>query len=81
MSDTTHVTDTDCVAIPLDDVAALLNISRRHAAALNASGRLPTPIRLGRSVRWRLADLRDWLAAGAPPRDRWETMRAEGRDA
>ena len=55
-------------------VANLLTISRRHVANLDATGRLPRAIHLGRCKRWVTAELREWLAAGAPPRDRWEEM-------
>ncbi len=61
------------------DAAKLLDISPRHLAKLYASGRLPAPVRLGRAVRWRSDELRDWLAAGCPPRDRWESLRAAAR--
>jgi excisionase family DNA binding protein len=56
------------------EVASALGIGKRHLAALNSSGRLPRPIRLGRAVRWRADEIRAWLAAGAPSRDRWEQM-------
>lgn len=75
MSDTKHFDESDRLALPADDVAKLLGISSRHLWALNASGRLPRPIRLGRAVRWPLDELRAWLAAGAPERSRWETIR------
>ena len=70
-------TDCKCLAIPVDAVAQLLSISPRHAWGLDSSGRLPRPIRLGRSVRWDRAELKAWLAAGAPRRDEWERMKAE----
>lgn len=68
----------ECLALPAGDVAKLLGISKRHLAALNASGRLPRPIRLGRSVRWRTDEIREWLASGAPARDRWEALKKAG---
>jgi excisionase family DNA binding protein len=79
MRNETHATaDSGCLAIPAEQVAKLLGVSKRHVAALNASGRLPRPVRLGRSVRWRADELRDWLEAGAPSRDRWEALRNGG---
>jgi excisionase family DNA binding protein len=78
MSTTTQQTELNCLAISAEKVAELLGVSKRHVAALSASGRLPRPVRLGRSVRWNLDELRDWLAAGAPSRDRWEASRNEG---
>jgi predicted DNA-binding transcriptional regulator AlpA len=38
-------------------VAAALKISSRQVWKLLSSGRLPTPVRLSRSVRWRAADV------------------------
>lgn len=58
-----------------DQAAELLAISVRHLHKLNVSERLPRPLRLGRAVRWRRSELLAWLAAGAPSRARWETMR------
>ena len=63
------------LAVSADEFAELLGISKRHLWSLNAQGKLPRPIRLGRSVRWRLDEIRDWLAAGAPDRDCWEETR------
>jgi predicted DNA-binding transcriptional regulator AlpA len=44
--------------------AAVLGVSRRSWWRFVAEGRAPKPIRLGRCVRWRLAELRDWIATG-----------------
>jgi len=63
------------MAFTAAELAKRLGISERHLWALNASGRLPRPVRFGRSVRWSAEELRDWLAAGAPTRDGWEAMR------
>ena len=85
MSTPKHATEPECLAtesvhlaLNAEEVAKLLSVSLRHIHALNASGRLPRPIRLGRSVRWRADELRDWLNAGCPARDRWEVMREGG---
>lgn len=65
------------LALPAGEVAKLLNVSTRHVATLNSTGRLPRPIHFGRAVRWSVEELKAWLAAGAPPRDKWEAIRAE----
>ena len=44
---------------------------------MNAAGKLPKPIRLGRSVRWPVFEIEAWLAAGAPDRETWEAMKEE----
>ena len=67
------------IGLPAREAAALLGISPRHLWALNASARLPMPVRLGRSVRWIRAELEAWLEAGAPARDRWEATKTSGR--
>ncbi|HKQ47605.1 MAG TPA: helix-turn-helix domain-containing protein [Phycisphaerae bacterium] len=67
------------LAITADEVAELLGISRAHLWKLHSSGRLPRPIRLGRAVRWSVSEIQAWLAAGAPPRERWETVRSTSR--
>jgi excisionase family DNA binding protein len=59
----------------LAEMAKLLGISRAHAARLNAAGRLPRGVRLGRCVRWNVAELHAWTSAGCPARERWEAMR------
>jgi predicted DNA-binding transcriptional regulator AlpA len=60
-------------------VAKMLQVSKRHVQALDSSGRLgPMGISLGRSRRWRVAEIRSWIAAGAPPRSRWIAMQQKG---
>jgi len=64
-----------CIAVPANEVAKILGISVRHVWALLAQERLPRPVRLGRSVRWNVDELRAWLVAGAPDTATWERMR------
>lgn len=75
MSNRTHPSAPERLALSAADVGRLLDISQRHVWALDRSGRLPRPIKLGRCTRWRADELRDWLAAGSPSRERWETTR------
>jgi len=50
------------------DVAALLGrCSTRHLYRMADVGRMPRPIKLGGLVRWRRAELMDWLDNGCPP--------------
>ena len=70
-----HFDESERLALPAAEVAKLLGISQRHLWSLNSSGRLPNPLRLGRSARWFLPELRAWLAAGAPERSKWEAMK------
>ena len=62
----------DRLALTATEVAALLGVSRAHVWRLNAAGKLPEPIRLGKAVRWQRAELEKWLEAGAPDRSTWQ---------
>ena len=52
--------------IDVDAVATLCDCSPRHVRRMADSGAMPRPIHLGRLVRWRRADVDQWLAAGCP---------------
>ena len=67
------------IAMTSTVAASMLGISRSHFYKLRASDSLPAPIRLGRCTRWRADELRDWVEAGCPPRNRWEQIREEVR--
>lgn len=57
--------------IDADALAILLCISPRQVSRLNSAGKLPPSITLGRCRRWRVDEVREWIAAGGPPRSRW----------
>lgn len=58
--------------IKSNDAAALLSISPRLLWSLDASGQIPQPVRLGRSVRWNVDVLRHWIEVGCPSRECFE---------
>ena len=62
------------LTVSAEEVAAMLGISPRHWWGLNAQGRTPEPIRLGRRSVWALAEIRNWIEAGCPPRDREQAV-------
>lgn len=49
-----------------NQVAEMLNISIRTLWRLRAAGKLPAPVRLGGSVRWRIDAIQAWIEAGCP---------------
>jgi excisionase family DNA binding protein len=63
------------LAIGVRGLADRLTTSERTIHRLISSGRLPMPSRLGGQLRWRLAEIEGWLAAGMPDRKRWEQIR------
>ncbi len=50
------------VLLDIRAVSRLLSCSARHVARLAENGRLPQPVKLGRLIRWRRADLDAFLA-------------------
>lgn len=50
------------------ELGVRLSLSKRQIFRLNASGKLPKPIRIGGSVRWAEGTIAQWLRAGAPDR-------------
>ena len=53
--------------IAVDQLALLLNCSKRHIYRLTDSGRMPSPVRLGSLVRWRQSDIDEWVTGGCQP--------------
>lgn len=58
--------DPNCVVemVNATVAAAIVGVSRRSWWRFVAEGRAPKPIRLGRCVRWRLLEIRDWIRGG-----------------
>jgi len=66
------------LAVDIRGLAVLLDCSERHVRAMNAAGRLPGALRLGRRRVWAIATIEAWLDAGAPTRAAWELRRGTG---
>ncbi|MCG3138981.1 MAG: hypothetical protein HJJLKODD_02853 [Phycisphaerae bacterium] len=63
------------------DAARLLGISRGQFWKLHSMGKTPLPVRLGaKAPRWRLDELRKWLAAGCPDRLTWQRLKNGGAE-
>jgi predicted DNA-binding transcriptional regulator AlpA len=67
--------------VDLKSVAMLLGRSTRSITRDDHEGRLPRPIMLGGSKRWRLKELRQWVRAGCPSREVWESCRNKGAES
>ena len=57
------------------DLAAMLRLSLRTIRLMDRAGKLPEPLRVGGSVRWRLDEIRAWVAGGCPDRATWARIR------
>ena len=65
--------------VDADDAAVLVRLSRAMFFKCLAGGRIgPTPIRFGKALRFSVAELRDWAAAGCPDRAEWARIRDRG---
>ena len=57
--------------------AEVCGVSARFWHQLNASGKVPKPLKLGRRCLWSLEELDRWIRGGCPERGRWDEKRAE----
>jgi predicted DNA-binding transcriptional regulator AlpA len=64
--------------VPDTAAAALAGVSRATWHRLRAAGKLPPAIRIPgcRAVRWRRADVENWITAGCPDARTWAAMQA-----
>ncbi len=61
--------------IDIVGLGAMLGRSVRSLERDDLAGRLPRPIRLGHSKRWRRDEINAWVEAGCPKRSAWEALR------
>jgi predicted DNA-binding transcriptional regulator AlpA len=66
------MSDTEPLLLDAAGLARLLSVSRSGLYQWLASGRVPSPVRLGRRALWRAGEIRQWVDAGCPPRARWK---------
>jgi len=63
------------LAVNVTQLAEMLSVSSRSIWRLSDSGKLPKPVRLGRSVRWNRREIEEWVEAGCPSRRQWNLMK------
>jgi predicted DNA-binding transcriptional regulator AlpA len=63
------------IAISAKDLAGMLGVSLRQVWRLNATGKLPRPVRLGGSVRWNREEVAQWFNTGCPDRQTWDAKK------
>ncbi|UCD49796.1 MAG: helix-turn-helix domain-containing protein [Phycisphaerales bacterium] len=71
--------DANAMVFSARALARHLGFSERTVRRLDSSGRLPAPVRIGRSVRWLRSDIEGWLDAGTPDRKKWNQMEEGGQ--
>ena len=58
--------------IDVKSLAKMLSCSVRSVWRLNSSGKLPKPVKIGRSVKWNYQMVRTWVEMGCPDRATFE---------
>ncbi|MCA9092033.1 MAG: helix-turn-helix domain-containing protein [Planctomycetaceae bacterium] len=53
--------------LTIQDVAEMLQVSTRSVRRLRVAGTIPVPLLIGKSVRWRGEEIRQWIDAGCLP--------------
>lgn len=74
----TESTDQTTLLIDADEVARQLGVCERCVWRFASTGKMPRPVRIGRSSRWRAEEVRAWVEAGCPNRQMRDM--AEGRN-
>ena len=60
----TDISSETTALITAADFATMLKVSVRTLWRLRSAGQIPEPVRLGGAVRWRLDEVRKWIAGG-----------------
>ena len=67
MSDASASLDDQIRLIDVDELAQITGLSKPTLWRHHSAGLIPPAVRIGRSVRWRLATIEQWINAGCPP--------------
>lgn len=52
--------------LTVDELAALLKVSKRTVFRMRSAHHLPNPIKVGGGVRWRAEEVQNWIEKGCP---------------
>lgn len=55
-----------------EELAAELRLSERTVRRLDAAAKLPAPVSIGATVRWKRSDIDAWVLTGCPNREKFE---------
>jgi predicted DNA-binding transcriptional regulator AlpA len=57
------------------EMGRLLGVNKSTVWSWHSSGRIPQPVKIGGTTRWRTEEIRQWIDEGCPARARWEQVR------
>jgi len=75
MNTTDAVNNDKSLLLTAEQCAELLNIGKSTFWRYHTSGKVPMPVKIGRSIRWRTEEIHDWVEAGCPSREQWNVIR------
>ena len=78
MQEKQTIPETEPLLLSAEEVAHLLGFSATHWWRMHSAQQVPSPVHIGRLTRWRLAEIKEWVNAGCPPRCKWNTDRKWG---
>ena len=59
------------------ELSSMLGVAKCTIWTWHSGGKIPRPVKIGRTTRWKRREIEDWLEADAPPRERWEMMKGK----
>jgi predicted DNA-binding transcriptional regulator AlpA len=62
------------VVVTARQLAIMLQVSKRTLWRMRSAGQLPSPMRVGGIVRWRLDEIQKWITEGCPARPTRESV-------
>ena len=65
--------DVELLTIP--QMARLLGWGESVVRQRDKQGLLPAPLRFGGTIQWRRREIIDWISAGCPTRQKWESLK------
>jgi len=79
LADAINARGSEPLLVDAHKLATMLDVSERQIRRMDDGGNLPDAIEFGACKRWRIAEIRAWLDAGAPSRRDWN-LRSEVAD-
>ena len=61
--------------IRVKELAKILSVSERTVHRYNSSGKIPAPLHIGGSLRFRDFEIDAWIDADCPDRQAWEAIK------
>ena len=71
-------TSETCQLLTAKDAAKICRLSKRSWFRLSSAQKIPKPVKIGGSVRWKQSDVELWLEWDCPDRKTFEVLKKTG---